>query len=121
MPRETKPKQSFNQKVYKIVSLIPKGKVLSYGRVAALAGNYRASRAAGYAVAARNAPPLPYHRVVFKDGSLSKAFMSRGKNKQYALLRAEKVKFDKEKKVKMRLCQWRADTLELRLFLEEGL
>jgi len=96
---------NFNQKVYAITRAIPRGFVLNYGAVAARAGNTRASRAVGYAMAAcpKN---VPAHRVVFKDGSLSSAFLERGKNKQYALLKAEGVTFTKDKKVKMSRHLW---------------
>jgi methylated-DNA-protein-cysteine methyltransferase-like protein len=36
---------------------------------------------------------IPCHRVVFKDGSLSKAFLFGGENRQRELLEAEGVKF----------------------------
>jgi methylated-DNA-protein-cysteine methyltransferase-like protein len=91
---------SFNQKVFAIVRKIPKGRVLNYGRVAALAGNTRAARAVGYALSA-SPQDVPAHRVLFKDGSLSAAFLKNGKNRQYALLKAEKISFTKDKRVKM--------------------
>ncbi len=91
---------SFNQRVFAIVKKIPKGKVLNYGCVAAYAGSVRAARAVGYALAVCPGT-VPAHRVLFKDGSLSSAFMRNGKNRQYTLLRAEGVTFSKDKKVKM--------------------
>ena len=41
---------NFYNRVYEIVKQIPKGKVATYGQVALLAGNPRASRAVGYAL-----------------------------------------------------------------------
>ena len=38
---------TFKDRVYKIVSEIPKGKVATYGQVAKLAGNSKAARAVG--------------------------------------------------------------------------
>ncbi|WP_428898348.1 methylated-DNA-protein-cysteine methyltransferase related protein [Parelusimicrobium proximum] len=114
-------KESFNDRVYEVVRKIPCGKVLNYGTVAHLAGNARAARAVGYACAAINAPQdLPYHRVLFKDGSLSDAFLVNGKNMQYALLKKEKISFTKDKKVKMSKHLWHAKTLELEAFLKHG-
>jgi methylated-DNA-[protein]-cysteine S-methyltransferase len=50
---------------------IPRGQVRSYAWLAAAAGNPRAARAAGQAMA-RNPVPIiiPCHRVVASDGSL---------------------------------------------------
>lgn len=101
---DTTPK-TFNTLVYTIVSHIPCGYVLSYGDIAVLCGNTHASRAVGYAMAACP-PEIPAHRVVFKDGTLSKAFFVKGKNRQYSLLRAEKVRFTKDKKVNMAKHRW---------------
>lgn len=112
---------TFNQKVYDIVRQIPRGKVLSYGKIARLTGSFRASRAVGYAVAAPNAPRLPYHRVVYKDGSLSAAFMQRGNNRQYALLKAEGVAFTRDKRVHMKKHEWDAGGITRALFKKYGL
>lgn len=60
----------FQLRVYRVVLSIPRGSTLSYGKVAELAGNPRASRAVGNAMR-RNPFPLivPCHRVVRSDGS----------------------------------------------------
>jgi methylated-DNA-protein-cysteine methyltransferase-like protein len=87
-------KLNFNQRVYSIVSKIPKGKVMCYGAVAALADSPRASRAVGYALHNNPDPKTIFcHRVVFKDGSLTPAFVFGGKNAQYKLLKAEGITF----------------------------
>ncbi|MDR0518288.1 MAG: MGMT family protein [Fibromonadaceae bacterium] len=90
--------------MYAVVKNIPKGKVASYGTVARLAGYPRCSRQVGFALH-RNPDPenIPCHRVVFKDGSLSKAFLFGGENRQRELLEAEGVRFA-HGKVDMRRC-----------------
>ena len=40
----------FNERVYKEVMKIPRGKVATYGQIAALAGKPRNARAVGYAL-----------------------------------------------------------------------
>lgn len=53
--------------------LIPYGKVVSYTMLANIAGNYRACRAAGTAMARNRLPVvIPCHRVIKKDGSLGR-------------------------------------------------
>lgn len=62
---------SFKKRVYEVVAKIPKGKVATYGEVAALAGNPKAARAVGMLMA-RNKDPkkVPCHRVVGSGGAL---------------------------------------------------
>lgn len=82
------------EKIYEVVKQIPRGKVASYGQVAALAGNRRWSRVVGYALHVNPAEgEIPCHRVVTKDGFPSKAFAFGGENRQIALLMEEGVEF----------------------------
>lgn len=63
---------NFREKVYEITSKIPKGKVATYGQIAKLAGNPKASRAVGGFMRTNPfAPTVPCHRVVGFDGSLT--------------------------------------------------
>lgn len=65
------------EKIYEIVKRIPRGKVASYGLVAAMAGNPRWARVVGYALHVNPEPgKIPCHRVVTKDGCVSSAFAS---------------------------------------------
>ena len=63
--------KSFAEKVFSVVSEIPRGKVLSYKEVAIRAGSKRAFRAVGN-ILNRNPHPVvvPCHRVICSDGSL---------------------------------------------------
>lgn len=84
---------AFQNNVYKVVSRIPKGGVLTYGDVARKAGSPRAARAVGTVMAQNPYPKskVPCHRVVCSDGRIggySGVGGSMGKEK---LLRAEGV------------------------------
>lgn len=98
---------SFTKKVYEIVSHIPTGKVLSYGQVASMAGNCRASRAVGYAMH-RNPyyDSIPCHRVVFQNGNLTNGLAFGGREVQRRLLEAEGVTFTADGYVNMKECRW---------------
>lgn len=62
---------AFQQRILQHVMAIPRGTVLTYGEVAALAGYPLAARAAGRALAANNIPLIiPCHRVVRRNGQL---------------------------------------------------
>jgi len=64
---------SFFVRVYAVVCRIPRGRVASYGQVAALLGVPRGARAVGWAlrgIGAR-AARVPWHRVVGQGGRIS--------------------------------------------------
>ena len=62
---------SFRTRVLQVVRNIPYGTVLSYGQVAALAGNPKACRAVGSAMSCNGTLYLvPCHRVIKSDGFL---------------------------------------------------
>lgn len=95
------------EKIYTVVKSIPKGKVASYGQVALLAGNPRWSRVVGYALHVNPEPiTIPCHRVVTKDGSLSKAFAFGGENMQRTLLAEEGVEFLPDGRVDLSRFLW---------------
>ena len=99
--------KTFNEQVYDIVARIPAGRVATFGQIAAMIGRPRMARFVGYASNNKNSWHLPWHRVVFKDGSLcGEGFFEQ----QYKALKSEGVKFDKDKKVKMEIYQWRPES-----------
>ncbi len=91
---------SFFERVYTEVRKIPKGKVATYGQIAAASGSPRAARQVGWAL---HCNPyfgeVPCHRVVFKDGSLTKGFAFGGIENQAAMLKSEGVEVSADFKV----------------------
>lgn len=65
--------KGFKERVYALVAQIPKGKVMTYGQLAALAGNARAARIVG-GIAHFGDPDLPWQRVVNKKGGLAAGY-----------------------------------------------
>ena len=98
---------NFYNKVYKVVRKIPKGKVATYGQIAALCGAPKASRVVG-SVLHRNPEPvvIPCHRVVNRFGGLAPAFAFGGKQVQKELLEAEGVKVSNEFTVDLSVYLW---------------
>jgi len=92
-----------------VVRRIPRGRVATYGQVAALAGYARAPRLAGYALhALPEGSALPWHRVVGAGGRLSLARLSpHGAITQRLRLEREGVRFDARGRVDLARCQWR--------------
>lgn len=65
--------ESFFELVYEVARQIPKGKVTSYGAIAACLGAKSSARMVGWAMngAGRVKPKVPAHRVVNRAGMLS--------------------------------------------------
>lgn len=103
-------KDTFKDKVLKVVAKIPKGKVLTYGDVSLRAGVQGGARAVGNIMSKNKDKNIPCHRVVKSDGSIghynglqtkgkaayAKATASQGKSD---LLKKEGVKFTKSGKI----------------------
>jgi methylated-DNA-protein-cysteine methyltransferase-like protein len=65
--------ESFFEQVFEVVRLIPKGRVTSYGAIAAALGTKLSARMVGWAMNAAHKikPKVPAHRVVNRNGMLS--------------------------------------------------
>lgn len=80
------------KRIYEAVKRIPKGKVATYGMVAAMAGNPRMSRAVGNALHKNPDPEhIPCHRVLNAKGELADEFVFGGAGVQQSRLEAEGV------------------------------
>jgi len=81
--------------IYAVVSRIPKGRVATYGQVAALAGLPRRARLVGHALRVLpDGSPVPWHRVVNARGRISpRADLLGHEDLQAQLLRREGVRF----------------------------
>jgi methylated-DNA-protein-cysteine methyltransferase-like protein len=99
---------SFYEQVFQVVALIPKGRVTSYGIIAAYLGAKSSSRMVGYAMhdAARAEPPIPAHRVVNRNGLLTGKFHFSTPNKMQELLEEEGVKVIDDKIVNFKKLFW---------------
>ena len=85
----------FKERVLKIVKKIPRGKVLTYKKVAELAKNPRAFRAVGNILNKNRSPKIPCHRVIRSDGKVGR--YNRGVKQKILLLRKEDVKLENGK------------------------
>jgi len=64
---------SFKNRVYDLVAQIPKGRVMTYGDIAAMAGQAHASRIVG-GLAHFGPTDLPWHRVVNRLGDCAAGY-----------------------------------------------
>jgi len=85
----------FFERVYALVATIPRGRVATYGQVAALLGVTRGARAVGWALRVLDpgrARRLPWHRVVAAGGRIALR-AGAGPTVQRRRLREEGVRF----------------------------
>jgi methylated-DNA-protein-cysteine methyltransferase-like protein len=88
---------SFFERVYLVVERIPRGKVASYGQIAAMLGHPQAARTVGWALSAlteARAAVVPWHRVINSAGRISISRVDLSADLQRALLEEEGVVFD---------------------------
>lgn len=93
--------------IYAVVRRIPRGRVATYGQVAALAGRRGAARQVGYALhALRDSSAVPWFRVVNASGGISLDPGGAGLS-QRLLLEREGVRFDGAGRISLARHQWR--------------
>jgi len=94
--------------VYRLVCRVPRGKVVTYGQVAAILGQPRAARAVGMALGALRGSLLgtvPWHRVISAAGRCSHrdGFSA---SVQRDLLEREGVRFDRRGHLDLKKVRW---------------
>ena len=94
----------FAATVYRVVRQIPRGKVATYGQLAALLGYPRAARAVGYAMK-RCPHDIPWQRVVNARGGISLRANVSGMITQRVWLEQEGIPFARGR-VNLRRCRW---------------
>ncbi|MDQ5885482.1 MAG: methylated-DNA-protein-cysteine methyltransferase related protein [Patescibacteria group bacterium] len=81
----------FKNNVLKIVSKIPRGRVMTYGQIAAVCGHPRSARAVGQ-IAHFGDTNLPWHRVVNAQGKMANGYVPNGPKAQANFLIKEGIK-----------------------------
>ncbi len=100
----------FTQNVLEVIKAIPHGRVLSYGRVAVLAGNPRGARQVSRILHSMSRKhDLPWHRVVNAQGKISLP-PGRGYELQKALLVSEGICFSRGQGIDLSVYLWVPET-----------
>lgn len=113
----------FKEKVIKVVRLVPYGKVVSYGQVAAYVGVPRAARQVGWILRGiESSIDLPWWRVINNSGRISiDGNLYNDKHVQKRLLESEGIVINKDFTLDIGLYRFIADDKLLRkLHLEES-
>jgi methylated-DNA-protein-cysteine methyltransferase-like protein len=94
----------FKNKVYEVVATIPKGKVMTYGQVAALAGAAWAAWEVGQ-IAHTGPSDLPWQRVLNKQGGLARGYPG-GYEGHKKALEADGIEVDDDYKADIARLLW---------------
>jgi len=94
-------------RIYAIVARVPRGRVATYGQIAAIEGNSSA-RMVGYAMAALSgpSPAVPWQRVLNANGAVSERSGGGGTSRQRRALEAEGVMFDARGRIDFDTTGW---------------
>lgn len=109
---------SLNDRIYAIVRAIPRGKVLTYGAVARMAGVTRGARAVGWAMNACDPETVPWQRVINAQGRISPRAFGESEIIQRERLEAEGVVFGIHDQVDLDVYLWQPSPLEIRAILD---
>lgn len=103
-----KDKESLYGAIYDVVRSVPKGRVTTYGAVAAAIGAASGARVVGYAMNNCNGikPKVPAHRVVNRNGMLTGKHHFDTPTKMQELLEKEKIKVVDDKVVDFEKLFW---------------
>ncbi len=102
----SKKEEDFFDKVYKVVSRIPYGKVTTYGDIAEACGIRSAARTVGWAINGTKSKGLPCHRVVNRYGALTGKYHFGGADIMEDMLRSEGIEFKEDGCVDMEKHRW---------------
>lgn len=114
MPKPTaSPAPTFFDHVYAVARRVPRGRVTTYGAIAAMLGQPRAARAVGFALNALkdradddDAADVPWQRVINAQGRISIVNREFGAAEQAARLRAEGVEVSDELRIDLDRYAW---------------
>jgi methylated-DNA-protein-cysteine methyltransferase-like protein len=95
---------NFRTRVEILVAQIPRGRVMTYGQLAALCGNARAARIVG-GIAHFGNPNLPWQRVVNKSGGLASGYPG-GRSGHKQVLESEGVEVSNDYRVDVQELIW---------------
>ena len=100
---------SIYQKIHHIISLIPLGKVATYGQIAKIVGGCT-SRMVGYATTAiPQDSEIPWQRVINYKGEISQRSNGSGRLLQQKLLEAEGIIFNQNGRTDLKHYRWKGE------------
>lgn len=95
----------YRTRVYRIVRLIPPGRVMTYGQLAEILGDGYTPRTIGFVMHGSD-DKTPWHRVVNAQGGCSTGRVVLPHDKQQRLLEAEGISFNERGRCELQKYLW---------------
>ena len=103
MPDKTD--HDYRERVFRIVRMIPRGHVMTYGQIAEILGEGYTPRTVGFVMHSSN-DKTPWHRVINAQGGCSTRGLVLPHDKQQRLLEAEGVSFNERGRCELQEYLW---------------
>lgn len=98
--------RKYKESVYELVRQIPRGRVMSYGQIAAVLGDGYTPRTIGYVMHAADSEGVPWQRVINSQGKCSTGRLTIPVNLQQEMLEQEGVVFNEKGRCDMKKFGW---------------
>ena len=95
----------YRERVFRIVRMIPRGHVMTYGQIAEILGEGYTPRTVGFVMHSAN-DKTPWHRVINAQGGCSTRGLVLPHDKQQRMLEAEGVSFNERGRCELQQYLW---------------
>jgi methylated-DNA-protein-cysteine methyltransferase-like protein len=95
----------YRERVFRIVRMIPRGHVMTYGQIAEILGEGYTPRTVGFVMHSAN-DKTPWHRVINAQGGCSTRGLVLPHDKQQRMLEAEGVNFNERGRCDLQQYLW---------------
>ena len=95
----------YRERVFRIVRMIPRGNVMTYGQIAEILGEGYTPRTVGFVMHSSN-DKTPWHRVINAQGGCSTRGLVLPHDKQQRMLEAEGVGFNERGRCDLQKYVW---------------
>jgi methylated-DNA-protein-cysteine methyltransferase-like protein len=103
--------QDYRERVFRIVRMIPRGQVMTYGQIAEILGEGYTPRTVGFVMHSAN-DRVPWHRVINAQGGCSTRGLVLPHDKQQRMLEAEGVNFNERGRCELQNYLWIPEELK---------
>ena len=103
----------YRERVFRIVRMIPKGRVMTYGQIAEILGEGYTPRTVGFVMHSSN-DKTPWHRVINAQGGCSTRGLVLPHDKQQRMLEAEGVSFNARGRCSLEQYVWIPELTKLK-------
>ena len=95
----------YRERVFRLVRMIPRGRVMTYGQIAEILGEGYTARTVGFVMHSAN-DKTPWHRVINAQGGCSTRGLVLPHDKQQRMLEAEGINFSERGRCELQKYLW---------------